>query len=160
MVRKLTPPIVRIAFGMALPLVSSWALADDIESDSTAPAPAVEISEEEPLLSNSSEADTGADYDADSSVADSSVAETSTSRALCLMPLGNLRWRPLPKTPTAKRARRSMRTVISTPTTPRPRSFASAIPAPRSKSSAMSLRMKRATTSITASTRTSTKRAA
>ncbi|MEX2141108.1 MAG: hypothetical protein WD894_17715 [Pirellulales bacterium] len=77
MVRKLTPPMVRIALGMALPLVSSWALADDLDSDSTAPAPAVEMTEDEPALANDADADYSSDYDEESSVADTSNDEPS-----------------------------------------------------------------------------------
>lgn len=54
MLRKITQPMVRIAFGMALPLASAWVLADDDDYsyDAESPAPAVamdeEYSEEEP----------------------------------------------------------------------------------------------------------------
>ena len=62
MVRKLTPPMVRIALGMALPLVGAWAIADD-HSDIAVPAPAVELNEDEGTSSDSATVDNDSSYE-------------------------------------------------------------------------------------------------
>src|SRR5688572_22370325 len=76
MVRKLTLPMIRIAFGMAIPLVSSWAIADDLDSENPSPAPAVAIADEEDAKNGSSYGDEST-ADASTSDEDSSVASTS-----------------------------------------------------------------------------------
>jgi antitoxin component YwqK of YwqJK toxin-antitoxin module len=76
MVRKLTLPVVRIAFGMAIPLVSSWAIADDLDSENPSPAPAVAIADEDETASDSSY-DNESSADATTTDEDSSVASTS-----------------------------------------------------------------------------------
>jgi hypothetical protein len=65
MVRKLTPPMVRIAFGMALPLFSSWSMAQAIDIEGSAPAPAVELTEEEPVVADNAAEDASVVADSD-----------------------------------------------------------------------------------------------
>jgi hypothetical protein len=75
MIRRLTPPLVRIAFGLALPAMGSWAMADDFASELEAPAPAVELSDDESMADEQA--------DEDSSVASSSDDEpTELSEAV------------------------------------------------------------------------------
>ena len=71
MVRRFTLPLVRIAFGLALPMISSWAMADDFESDLDSPAPAIELNDDDSM------ADDQAAADSESGEEDSSLATSS-----------------------------------------------------------------------------------
>ena len=83
MVRKLTPPLVRIAFGMALPLVGSWAVADNMDSGPTEPAPAVELTDDEPTYAAEGQTDAASGQSDSGSVAETTDEEKTLCSPMC-----------------------------------------------------------------------------
>ncbi len=141
MQRKLTQPVLRFAFAMAMPLAASWAMAQEFSYDAESPSAAALDDE----ATNETTDDTAS-------------SEMSDEPGALPKPRKNRRLRR--SAPMATRISPIAVTRKSRRTASKPKSSASAIPAPRSRSSATSPRTKTAITSTTASTRTSTKRVA